>query len=455
MQCSQRPAGQDPSIAPEHIETPRFEAGKYFRIEEENGRWWLVTPEGQASVSFGVNHVTWHGCRIDGTDKKPYEEAVLAKYGSPEAWAKAVCARLEEWGFNTIGAWSSEETDAHLLRTPILHLTDSYWKEARKEGRVPDFYAPAFEEFVNSRAEKLEEDVGDPALIGYFIDNELPWAPDHRKTPELFDGYAAMPAGTPGKARLVAFLRERHETVDAFNAVWKANVTDWDALATFSELKPRNKAEAKADREAFTLELARQYFRVTAGAIRAKDPGRLVLGCRLMPYTVPKVVVQACGEYCDVISINFYEQCWGAKLFFWWQGSSIDRMPQGLDLSPFFEVGKKPLMVTEFTSRLKAKGQNTWPPPYAIQPVVRTQAQRVARYERQVMTWARQPWFVGSHWFEHADQPKEGRAGDGENSIFGLVNIEDEPYEEFVKGVTAVHERATAAHALSTAGDGL
>jgi len=107
-------------------------------------------------------------------------------------------------------------------------------------------------------------------------------------------------------------------------------------------------------------------------------------------------------------------------------------------------------MVTEFTSRLKAKGQNTWPPPYAIQPVVKTEKKRVARYEKQVMSWLPQPWFVGAHWFEHADQPKEGRAGDGENSIFGLVTINDDPYEEFVKGVTEVHRKATEAHAKAT-----
>ena len=61
-------------------------------------------------------------------------------------------------------------------------------------------------------------------------------------------------------------------------------------------------------------------------------------------------------------------------------------------------------------------------------------------------TWMSQPWFVGAHWFQHADQPKEGRAGDGEDSIFGLVNVEDEPYEEFVERVAEVLERAWEAH---------
>ena len=42
---------------------------------------------------------------------------------------------------------------------------------------------------------------------------------------------------------------------------------------------------------------------------------------------------------------------------------------------------------------------------------------------------------VGYHWFEYADEPAEGRF-DGENSNFGVVNIEDDPYQERVDQMT-------------------
>ena len=287
-------------------------------------------------------------------------------------------------------------------------------------------------------------------IVGYFLDNELPWAPDHNHLPELFDGYVAMPADAPGKQQFAAFMKERYETVEAFNKVWKPRVEDWSKLAELTEISARRKKKAKADREAFTLEIARQYFNVTTEAVRKRDPGRLVLGCRFMPYTVPKAVVQACGEYCDVISINYYETLFLGRLYFWWQGSKIDRMPQTMNLDAYYDVGKRPLMVTEFTSRLKKEGHNTWPPPYAAQPVVKTEEKRAARYEKQVMSWLPKPWFVGVHWFEHADQPKEGRAGDGENSVFGLVNIKDEPYDFFVKRVAETNQKAWKVHAVST-----
>ncbi len=34
----------------------RFEATGFFRVEKDE-RWWLVTPEGNAFLSFGINHL--------------------------------------------------------------------------------------------------------------------------------------------------------------------------------------------------------------------------------------------------------------------------------------------------------------------------------------------------------------------------------------------------------------
>jgi len=52
---------------------------------------------------------------------------------------------------------------------------------------------------------------------------------------------------------------------------------------------------------------------------------------------------------------------------------------------------------------------------------------------------------VGNHWFEWCDEPKEGRF-DGENSNYGLVNIHDQPYKQFVEAVQAANQAARSAH---------
>jgi len=54
---------------------------------------------------------------------------------------------------------------------------------------------------------------------------------------------------------------------------------------------------------------------------------------------------------------------------------------------------------------------------------------------------SRKPSVVGYHWFEHADQPAEGRF-DGENSNYGTVTIEDNPYLELTETMTMINAAA-------------
>jgi agarase len=55
------------------------------------------------------------------------------------------------------------------------------------------------------------------------------------------------------------------------------------------------------------------------------------------------------------------------------------------------------------------------------------------------------PGAVGYHWFEWVDEPKEGRF-DGEDSNYGLVNINDKPYEDFVNAAKATNTAGVEVH---------
>ena len=55
------------------------------------------------------------------------------------------------------------------------------------------------------------------------------------------------------------------------------------------------------------------------------------------------------------------------------------------------------------------------------------------------------PKAVGYHCFEWYDEPKEGRF-DGENSNYGLVNIKDQLYTQFVAAVKAANHKALSIH---------
>ena len=71
--------------------------------------------------------------------------------------------------------------------------------------------------------------------------------------------------------------------------------------------------------------------------------------------------------------------------------------------------------------------------------------QRADKYATYVKSWANTGCFVGWHWFQYMDQPKAGRP-DGEDSNFGLVTIEDEPYDGFIPAFKKTNQEAWALH---------
>ena len=64
-------------------------------------RWWLITPEGNAWFSKGVNHVSLSGDRSPALGYSPYGRAVQTRYGSAAKWTEATAARMRSWGLNT------------------------------------------------------------------------------------------------------------------------------------------------------------------------------------------------------------------------------------------------------------------------------------------------------------------------------------------------------------------
>jgi len=82
---------------------------------------------------------------------------------------------------------------------------------------------------------------------------------------------------------------------------------------------------------------------------------------------------------------------------------------------------------------------------------VPTQADRARGFEHYVSVGLMQPQLVGYHWFEHADQPAEGRF-DGENSNYGTVTITDDVYEELTQTMTAFNAQAEEIHARAVRG---
>lgn len=423
------------------VKNPTFAPGSFFRVEKDGPCWWLVTPEGGAFLSIGACVINSVGDVDRIVKNQPYRDNILAKYGSVDAWKDITRGRLKEWGITTLGGWSSNELRDTVPFAIEMSLSAGMWG-----GTTPDFFSPAAEEFIRARAEGAKEHINNPYLIGYFTDNELPWTRDWRFGQDIFPSYIAMPPEAPGKQKLVSLFKERYASFDEFRRVWDTSASSWDVLAAETSLSAIDEEKAQSDREALVLEVARRYFKLTSEALRANDPNHLVLGCRFVWVLAPKPAVQAAGEYCDVVTINYYEPGGMGEVALFASSRNSMRIRTDLSFKAFHEIAKKPLMITEFSFRGMDSGMpNTYPPPILIQPTVATQKIRADKFEECATTWMSQPYFLGYHWFQYMDEPKNGRF-DGEDGNYGLVNINDEPYTEFVDRFKAMNARAWTLH---------
>ena len=79
---------------------------------------------------------------------------------------------------------------------------------------------------------------------------------------------------------------------------------------------------------------------------------------------------------------------------------------------------------------------------------VETQAERAKGAAAATLNFARIPAIVGAQWFQYYDHPKGGRA-DGEDYDFGLVDVEDRPYQQLTAALALANRRAPAIHAAA------
>jgi agarase len=402
----------------------RCAASGFFRTERLGERWWLITPEGHPFFSVGVNVLSFNGtANRDGVYH--YGDACRRKYASPEAWATAQVERCRAWGINTVGCWS----DWGLFRerlpyTVNLDVGAANWLSGAWIDLFDDSFVATVREKVQQVAAPLKDD---PFLIGYYLGNEMKWGPDHRGG-HLLDEFFSRPAATATKRALIGFLQQRYAgSLEALRQDLDTPAQTWDELAAASAITVRPTAAATALRLAWAEAVAERFFAVTAAELKAVDPRHLNLGVRFISQMTPPAVLRVAGRYVDVMTINFYDIGNWVQLI---RGLWPDYLVVDDDLAQYFAVGGRPILISEWGYRAADSGHpNTWPPIY---PVLPDQAARAAAYEALVRRLLARPWFVGHHWFQWADQPREGRF-DGENNNFGLVSLDDEPYAPLVE----------------------
>ncbi len=457
------------------LDVRKLSATGWFRTQKAAGRWQLVTPDGHAFFSLGVNAVAADGGRsyVEGrefmfSDLPPDSGEWAAFYGEGDnrnndqgasqgigyhhgrwfdfyaanlyrvdsgdwlsMWRARTLQRLLAWGFNTIGNWSDPALgQAHRLPyTRSINIAGDYANVASGFdwwGRMPDPFDPRFVQATEAAVAKASADVrDDPWLLGYFADNELAWAgtgPQGRWG--LAFGTLAGDAKSPAKQAFIATLRKQYVAPQTLGSAWGIALGSWDALDATGFVAPvPNEAHPAIARDysAWLRLYADTYFRTVVEAIRRHDPHHLFLGGRFAVNT-PEAVA-ACAAYCDVVSFNIY----------------ADLPQHGFDAAAMHALDK-PVLIGEFHFGSADRG------PFGKGVVsVWNEQQRGEAYAKFIAAAASDPVIVGAHWFQYADQPATGRLLDGENSHIGLVGITDIPFGGFVEAARDANDRAATA----------
>jgi hypothetical protein len=330
---------------------------------------------------------------------------------------------LRAWGFNTIGNWSDPGLTDRGTTPYVLQIY--VWGDYAQVGdgsdihsNMPDVFDPAFGPAVEARIEQeAPAHKDDPHLIGYFVDNELPWGIRDSTAPGSRYALAVntlhLGARSPAKQAFVRLLAKEYNRIEVFDAAWDLAVTSWEELAADQMTLPvatTAKANVKADLSAFTLLYAKTYYLTVATAIRRHDPNHLYLGSRFQART-PEAV-QACAQYCDVVSFNIY-----------------NREISGEEWARFHEFAK-PAIISEFQFGSSDRGL-FWAGLYNVA----AEEQRGPAYAHYLRSAMANPDIVGCHWFQYVDEPLTGRPRDGENGHIGFVSVADVPYSDFVSAV--------------------
>lgn len=431
----------------------------FFRTEKIDGRWWLIDPNGKPFISKGVTTVMFYQDTIKGTNISPIGDTNRRIYGTEEAWRKKTAERLIGWGFNTLGAWSDEKlcdekiNGTSLICAPTVDFVSQYaqYKKAGHawlHGYFPDIFAEDFEKFSYEHANKVCGPRKESrAVLGWFSDNELRWNPDWRTRDELLTSFLELKSTEPGRKVVNDLLEKRHGNIAAFNKVWKTAFASWEdfrhaapipAPIKRKEIYLQNQAEERnanekdperaafvGDCDAFLALLAERYFRITTMAIKAAAPNHMAFGPRFAYVPSPPVVAEA-SKYLDAVSFNCYD----------YDGHAPAAQIQ------MYSVFDKPMIIGEFSYKAKDSGLPNTKGAGIILP---TQQERADAFARYVKAGLATPYLVGYHWFEYADQPKEGRF-DGENSNFGIISIEDKVYEPLAEKMKEINEQAEKLH---------
>ncbi len=421
----------------------------FFRVAKLQGRWWLISPEGNPFFLRGVDAIPYseHGYFTKTRDKdgslrrvfseippdpEQFPEAwrasgsqfsfraanIRRKYGPNfhDRWMDVTAKRLRAWGFNASGKWNNPFVFDRLPFLVDKRLT------LKRIGRYIDPYDPDFVPAMEAQiAPHCARYRGNPLLIGYQFENEDGW---NFTTIELL---LKDRSGTLAAKR--AFL----DQLTKIHGPDIGGMFDLPGCSLEDLLKvPLDAAKVpKPFSSDFIRKSARRYYSVLRKTVRKYDPDHLLLGPSHCPLQSLEWIEES-RNFIDIIPLHEY------NLNSRWIGGT---------LAEHLKKWDKPYAVLEFSFTNHRRGFSAYTP----NGTVATEADRGRAFQQFTEYHAANPLCVGYSWFIMCDQPVTGRWSDPEAHNFGLVDVTDRPYRKMLQFVKSANDRVFRVHSGKTA----
>lgn len=282
----------------------------WFHIEEINGRFLLITPEGHGFIALGVNHLS--EIRKNGP-KEP--NLFMTLYNNDwNKFAEDLGNQYEDWEYNTV----DDSVDPLMKKYP--HFTSRNFVATSKylKNKVTDGKPYNFPDIFDSLVKKqLEQDVAefckkyrdDANLIAYYWTDTPTW--DIHKT-RKFRGtdwvseIRRLPGNAPGRLKYASFLQERYKTdINWFNRAYGLKLDSFKQLESidFSNLD-LSRYEVEHDDQDFLGIIARTYYGIVGTAMRKNDRNHMIFGEKYLLGDIPRQVLEAALPYIDAIAVQ-------------------------------------------------------------------------------------------------------------------------------------------------------
>ena len=410
----------------------QFESTGYFRVEKDD-RWWLVTPEGNAFLSFGINHLHpefWRqGFNSDAWKRHLGLDDLHGTEFAPalKSWFLETC---RQYRFNTVGV----HADLSIANSggpqlpylqPIEFVDIPHYKNDVTDSAFVDVFSDEFAVHCDLMAADIAGAASeDPFLLGYALtDCPLLTEEDCRERPDTIGGAPRasrigwpcrlrnLGGDAPGKMAYVETMRDTYrEQIGEFNSTYGTTFDSFSALLAATNWRPdsdlSNGNETRDNTEFLKIVVAK-YYEVSKQAIQRYDSNHMFVGDKLNGNTDSlDTVLSITSQYTDIVLFQMYGR-------YEVQQAGLDRWSRRAN-RPFINGDAAFTMITDMMPR-----------PYG--PVADNLAQRAEWTEEFFRGSFARPEFVGWHYCGLIDTPNLiPRKRDRQHS--GLLDSYGVPY---------------------------